>query len=323
MKYNQLTNTDLSASVICLGTLEMGSIIEDNASSHMLEAYLDHGGNFLDTAEVYANWLPIEPSSSERFLGKWMKERAIRSHIILATKGGHPKIEAKDISRLFPEDIKVDIEGSLSRLNTDYIDLYYLHRDDLSLPVENIIETMESHVRRGDIRYYACSNWTLPRIEQAQQYAKKKGYVGFVAVQNLWNLAQINPESMTDKTLVVSDQSMTNWHEETKIAAIPFSSQANGFFSGKYKRGELTDSIIESNVYKRYFNDINFKRLEKVQSMAKKMDSTPNQIALAYLLGHPFPTFPVVGCKKKEHLLDSLGAAEISLDHTAILSLTS
>jgi len=202
VKYTKLIHTDLEASVICMGTSDIGGSISTEESNDILDTYRDHGGNFLDTAEVYANWLPIEPHSSERFLGKWLKARGNREQMIVATKGGHPRLDTPLVSRLSAAEIGQDIEGSLQRLDTDYIDIYYLHRNDRSIPVETLIEKLESHVQKGNIRYYACSNWTLERLEQALVYTEQKGYSGFVAVSNLWSLAEVNPGSInTAKTV--------------------------------------------------------------------------------------------------------------------------
>jgi aryl-alcohol dehydrogenase-like predicted oxidoreductase len=319
LKLKPINHTKLTASVICLGTSHIGSLISAEDSASILDAYTAGGGNFLDTAEVYANWLPIEPNSSERFLGQWMKKRGNRDRIIVATKGGHPRLDTPHISRLSQEDVRTDVEGSLKNLQTDYIDLYYLHRDDPSIPVETIVEMLEAHVRKGDIRYYACSNWTLERMEAARQYAALKGYTGFAAASNLWSLAELNAGAIKDPTQVATDSKLTAWHEQTGMALVPYGSQANGFFSGKYSKLQAQQSeTAGSGVLKKYANDINFARLERVQQLARQMQTSSNQIALAYLLAQPFPVFPIVGCKTKLQLQDSLGAASIELDSAAV-----
>ncbi|WP_165972114.1 aldo/keto reductase [Paenibacillus piri] len=315
MKYRIIPNTDLNASIICLGTSNLGTPIGERESSGIVDAYADCGGNFLDTAEVYANWLPVEPNSSERFIGKWMKERGSRSRMVLATKGGHPRLETPAVSRLSDSEIRDDIEGSLQRLQTDYIDLYYLHRDDPNRPVELIVELLEEQVRKGNIRHYACSNWSLDRMEQARQYAAKQGYTGFAAASNLWNLGDVSPGAIQDPSMVATDRELIVWHAETGMPLIPYSSQANGFFSGKYRRDQtVTPELAKTSVFRKYANETNFARLERVERIARKRHATPNQIALACLLAQPFPVYPVVGCKHKEHVLDSVGAADIELD---------
>ncbi|MFD0676495.1 MULTISPECIES: aldo/keto reductase [unclassified Paenibacillus] len=313
MERKRISKTTLDAAVICLGTSNIGSTISNEDSKDILEAYTANGGNFLDTAEVYANWLPIEPNSSERFLCSWMKEHGNRSEMIVATKGGHPLLDQMSVSRLSAEDIRIDLEGSLQRLQTDYIDLYYLHRDDPALPVESMIEALESHVRKGNIRYYACSNWKLSRMEEARRYAEEKGYNGFVAVSNLWSLAEVNREAVNDPTAVLTDHELLAWHKSTGMPLIPYCSQANGFFSGKYQKGMEADPALAGK-FRKYGNETNFARLERVEQAASEHGATSNQIALACLLKQSFPVFPVVGCKNKEHLIDSLGAANIDLN---------
>jgi len=320
MKIKTITRTDLAASVISLGTSDLGAAVPEKESEELLNLYTDLGGNFLDTAEVYANWLPIEPSSSERFLGKWMKSRGNRNDLIVATKGGHPRLETMTIPRINSADITADLEGSLRRLGSDHIDLYYLHRDDPNVPVETIIETLEGFVREGKIRYYGCSNWTIARVEQANEYARGKGYAGFVAVQNLWNLAEVNPGSIKDPTQVASDREFVDWHRRTGIAATPYSSQANGFFSGRHRRDTAAE-LSGSKVGRTYYSETNFARLERAERLARELGSTSTQVALAYLLAHPFPVFPTIGCKNKEHLLDSLPAADLELDYETAASL--
>jgi aryl-alcohol dehydrogenase-like predicted oxidoreductase len=314
VKYTKLSNTDLKASVICLGTSDIGGSITTEDSNEILDTYWENGGNLLDSAEVYANWLPIEPHSSERFLGAWLKARGNRDQMIVATKGGHPRLDTPLISRLSAEEIGADIEGSLQRLSTDYIDIYYLHRDDPSIPVEALIEILESHVRKGNIRYYACSNWTLQRLEQARLYMEQQGYSGFVAVSNLWNLAEVNPGSIKDPSQVITDQALIDWHTRTGVALVPYSSQANGFFSGKYrKEQDIQPELKNKNIYRLYHSDTNFTRLDRVEEIALQRNASSNQVALAYLLAQRFPVLPVVGCKNKQHLLDSLGAADLEL----------
>lgn len=315
MNYKEIPRTDLRASVICLGTSHIGSAIGDAESNDLLDTYIEMGGSFIDTAEVYANWLPIEPSSSERFLGQWIKSRGSRNRIVLATKGGHPLLDKPERRRITEEDIRTDLEGSLRRLQTDYIDIYYLHRDDPRIPVETIVDLLEAHVRKGNIRYYGCSNWTLERIKQANQYASSRGYTGFVAVQNLWNLGQVNEGSLSDPTMVVSDSEFVQWHEQEQIAAIPYSSQANGYFSGKYRSLDAGALPEGSGAARVYHNAASIQRMERAERLAREHNATSTQIALAYLLAHPFPVFPIIGCKNKEHLADSMLAADVALDY--------
>lgn len=149
MRYENILGTNLNTSVICLGTASLGSLIEENASFSLLDEFVDLGGNFIDTAHVYANWLPIEKSISEKTVGKWLKQRHIRDKIILGTKGAHPNLSTMHIPRLSREEIVKDLYESLQYLQTDYIDLYWLQRDGVNRLVEDILETLNEQVRSG------------------------------------------------------------------------------------------------------------------------------------------------------------------------------
>ena len=157
MKKVKMNNTDIWVSEISYGTasLGLGGNIEEEYA--MLDAFIDAGGNFIDTARVYSDWVPGERGRSERVLGEWLKARRHPNEIVIATKGGHPEFGEMHKSRLTSEDVEHDIKLSLKGLGVERIDLYYLHRDDRSLPVEYIIDYLEHFRARGYIRYYACS----------------------------------------------------------------------------------------------------------------------------------------------------------------------
>ena len=194
--------------------------------------FLKQGGNFVDTAHVYNDWVPGERSRSEKLLGAWIKERRNRPNVRLATKGAHPDLAQMQVGRLSPAEIQADVEESLRFLQVETIDLYWLHRDDAARPVEEIINTLEAHAQAGKIRYFGCSNWRLERIQAAQKYSAGRGRSGFVGVQNLWSLAKVNLDILRerDATLAVMDDDLWQYHRQTGLAAIPYTSQANGLF---------------------------------------------------------------------------------------------
>jgi aryl-alcohol dehydrogenase-like predicted oxidoreductase len=202
MKKRVIPNSGLCPSFLCLGTVPFGSTMSEKDSFGLLDAYLHLGGNFIDTANVYADWIPGEKSTSEKTIGKWLKSRQNRQQLIVATKGGHPDLNLLHVPRISKGNIIHDLHESLRHLQTDYIDLYWLHRDDPKVPVEEILMTLEEQVQSGKIKYYGCSNWTAFRIKEAQKVAASLGTKGFVASQPMWSLAVPNYEHMTDKTLV-------------------------------------------------------------------------------------------------------------------------
>lgn len=308
MHYTTIANTTLKPAVICLGTADMGSKIDLATTFQILDAYLAHGGNFLDTAAVYANWLPGERNISEKTLGKWMKARSNRANIIVATKGAHPELSTMHISRMTRADIAHDVNASLKNLQTDVIDLYWLHRDDPKRPVAEIIDALNEQVKAGKIRYLGCSNWWTARIKAANDYAKAAGLQGFVANQPLWNFGVIDYAEIGDPTLAIMNEEMWQYHQATGLAAIPYSAQANGMFN-KLAQGQP----VKPNVLRMYHSPKNQQRFQRMQQLAKETNLSPTQIALGYLTAQPFPTVPIVGCQNMAQLEDSLSAGDVQL----------
>jgi len=153
MEYQTIPNTDLKPSVICLGTGDVGGALDQQTSFRLLDAYLDLGGTLIDTASVYTDWLPGERSASEKTIGRWLSHRGGRDRILLATKGGHPRLTSMDVPRLSRQEIVQDLEASLRNLHTEVIDLYWLHRDDPTRPVSEIVNVLYDQVQAGKVRY--------------------------------------------------------------------------------------------------------------------------------------------------------------------------
>ncbi len=205
MEKLHLPDTLLSVSPICLGTSEFGTVVAEAEAFRLLDIFAESGGNFLDTALVYANWIPGELSISEKTLGRWLKARRNRDRVVIATKGAHPELSSMHIPRLSPDDIARDVDASLLNLQVERIDLYYLHRDDSLRPVGEIMEALHTQVAAGKLRYFACSNWCADRIREAQAYAELHDFQGFVADQMLWNLGVVDAEVMAEQGIVVMD----------------------------------------------------------------------------------------------------------------------
>lgn len=300
-----LPNTNLTVSPICLGTSDLGTTIPEADAFTLLDAFLDHGGNFLDTAAVYANWIPGERNVSEKTLGRWMKARGNRDKIVVATKGGHPDLATMHISRMSPQEIVSDVDDSLRNLQVETIDLYYLHRDDPTRPVSEIMETLNDQVRAGKLRYLGCSNWRWPLIRAANAYAAEHGLAGFVADQMLWNLAVVDMDALADKTVVNMDAELRQFHADTGLAAVPYSSQAGGVFQ-KMARGLQARRGM-------YRSPENIERFVRTQRLSDETGLSITQIVLGYLTSQPFVTVPIVGCKTLTHLEDSLTAMVVRL----------
>ena len=308
MRTTPIPQTDLAPSVICLGSSNFGNGIAPAEAYQLLDAYVTCGGNFLDTAAVYANWLPGEKNSSEKTIGRWLARSGQRSRIVLATKGGHPDLATMRISRMSPAEIVDDLNTSLRNLQTDWIDLYWLHRDDPTRPVAEIIATLHGQVLAGKIRYFGCSNWRVDRIEAAQAYAQQMGITGFVANQMRWSLAEIDPAALDDPTTVAMDGETLAYHQHTGMAAIPYSSQAGGYFQ-KLAEGRE----IRPGQQKTYGTADNHTRAQRVQALAQETGYSVSQIVLAYLTNQPFAAIPIVGCRTVAQVEDSMAAGDVRL----------
>ncbi|MBN2583443.1 MAG: aldo/keto reductase, partial [Planctomycetes bacterium] len=309
-----MPGTDLDLSVICLGTVPIGGAISEDDSFRLLDAYVEMGGNFIDTAEIYSDWLDVGKSEAEVRLGKWLKARGLQEQVVVATKGGHPRWESLARMRLAPDELRTDIDGSRERLGLERLPLYFLHRDDPSRPVSEIVDVMAEAVDAGKIGYVACSNWQTERIAAAQQYAREHGRPQFVADQMRWSLARVNPESQSIPGLVEMDDRLHAYHRETGMAAVPYSSQAQGFFSGAYGRGiEHPQTRAGEKVNTYYYNEGNLARLDRVRELAGRGGLTTTQVALGYLLGQPFAVYPIIGVSSVKHLRDSCAAASVQL----------
>ncbi|GAA4856487.1 aldo/keto reductase [Paenibacillus vulneris] len=319
MKTRQIPGTALFPSVICLGTSGFGESITLEESFALMDRFLSHGGSFLDTAKVYSDWVPGERSRSEKAIGQWMKLRGSRCQVILATKGAHPDLDTMHIPRLTEEDIRHDLEQSLLNLQTDYIDLYWLHRDDPSRPVEEIIDMLNEYVSQGKIRYFGCSNWRSERIEAARQYAEAKGLQSFAASQIKWSLASY-PQG-NDPTMVSMDEKELAYYERTGLPVIPYNAQANGFFSGRYTVDQLQEPTPDNRKVWKLCNEDNLRKLKAVETLAERLHLSMSQVALGYLLAHPFPVFPISGCRTLDQLNDTCAAGDVLLNQDAFQEL--
>jgi aryl-alcohol dehydrogenase-like predicted oxidoreductase len=310
MEHITIPGTALAVAPLCLGTADMGTKIERSVAFAMLDAYLDAGGNFLDTALVYADWVPGTRSVSEKLLGEWMAARGCRARVVLATKGAHPPLDAMHQPRLAPADIAHDIAASRAHLRAETIDLYWLHRDDPGRPAGEIVEALSEQARGGAIRYFACSNWRLERLREAQEYAAAHGLAGFVANQMLWNAGVINYDALGDVSLVAMDEALWEYHRATGLAAIPYSSQANGLFA---KLAAGREDRLRPGWSRVYPEAPNRARAERIRQLSAQTGLSATQIALGYLRGQPFTTVPVVGPQSPAQLADTLSAAGVRL----------
>jgi aryl-alcohol dehydrogenase-like predicted oxidoreductase len=221
------------------------------------------------------------------------------------------------ISRLSPAEIAHDLAESLERLQADSIDLYWLHRDDPAVPVGEIMDALHAHLAAGRVRAIGASNWTPARLDAAAAYARARGLASFCASQIGWSLAQANPEMIGQNGMLYMDTGTLEYHRRSGLPVMAYSSQGQGFFSGKYARSLLTargQATATEAMAHLYFSEANFARLERAQALAAQAGVTANQIALAYLLSQPFPVYPIVGCRTVEQVRASCAASGLQLD---------
>lgn len=268
-----------------------------------LDAYLAIGGNTVDTAHIYCG------GQSEEVLGKYFQERGNRDHWVILTKGAHPDAGRSKVNR---NGITSDLAISFQRLQTDYIDLYALHRDDTSVPVSEIIDCLNEYIANGQIGAIGVSNWTTARIAEANQYAEQHGLVGFTFSSP--NLSLAKPNEPFWRGCESIDEESSSWHTETQLPVLSWSSQARGFFTGRYSP-QVTDN---ADMVRVFYNDENWERLRRAELLAEQKGVTTIQIALAYVLNQPYPTCALIGAQKKEELLSCDEGARIKLTEQEI-----
>lgn len=299
MKHIKIPGVDKDISHLILGTM-MFSPLKFDYSTEMLDAFFEAGGNALDTAHGYGG------GESEMLIGLWMRQRNNRDEVFLIDKGGHPQGRVPR-PRLSPEELKADLDESIARLRTDYIDLYMLHRDDPVVPVSTIIDYLNEEIGAGRLRAIAASNWQPERIIAANTYASENGIAGFVSCSN--NISLAVPMEPMWAGCVCVDDAARKWHNDSQFPLMPWSSQARGFFSGAF----TPENRENRDMVRVYYNDGNFERLERAKQLGAKSGYSAIQVSLSYCLNLSFPVFPVVGCLTIEEMDSSIAAMALEL----------
>ena len=305
-----IPETDLSVYPLGFGTVDAGIKWDGEKADQIIGSYLELGGNVIDTAHVYSDWIPPERCRSERVIGDWLARSGKRNEIVLMTKGGHPETVGpgadNHISRMTREDMVGDLDGSLLKLRTDHIDVYFYHRDDLRILVEETIEVMQDFVRQGKIRYYACSNWSAERMRQARAYCQEKGYRGFVADQSLFNLGMKYMNPMADDTLGYTNDEEYQYHaEHTEHLLIPYTGNCSGFFQKYAKGGE---AAVQENPY---YTRKNVEAAKRVAAIAEKYHCSVTQVVLGFFFHQPFICMPLFAASSPEHVRDCCQTIEV------------
>lgn len=299
-----LPGTGLSVSPFGLGCTRAGSAWTGDRADRLLDFFLDHGGNVIDTARIYG--FP-DIGASEATLGEWLHRRGRRHEVVLMTKGGHPEVSAMHVSRMSREDMEADLTASLRALRTDYVDVYFYHRDDTQQPVGALLERMEDFRRAGRIRFYACSNWSTRRMREADNYARAHGLTGFVGNECLYNLGSDGAGLLLDDTLIRADGEMLAYHQGgTQNTMMPYSGLCEGFFHG-LESAAVSDRVKRSP----YYTPINLRMAERIAALREKYAATTSQVLAGFFFTRDCPMLPLFGCSSEEHLAELIAAVDI------------
>lgn len=290
----QIKGLDKPVSRVVMGVDNQQDI---SHASAMFDTFFEYGGTTFDTGYVYAG------GKTEKLLGQWFANRGVRDQTVLITKGAHTPF-------CDPESLTRQLHESLERVGIDHTDIYMMHRDNLDVPVGEFVDVMNQHCKAGLFKVFGGSNWSQARLEEANAYAAKNGLQGFGVVSNNFSLAQMeNP--VWAGCIASSKPKLRQWHIDTQTPLMPWSSQARGFFTG---RADLSaDEQPDKEIVRCWYSEDNFKRRKRAQELAKKYDVLPINIALAYVLCQPFPTFPLIGPRILEELRTSLPGLNVKL----------
>ena len=307
MIYGRVPGVEKPVARVVQGTVMVGSA-ELGRSFALLDEVFGAGGTAFDTAHQYGG------GDSERAFGRWVRERGLRDEVFVIGKGAH---HSEDRDRVTPYDITADLHDSLARFGFDHIDLYLLHRDDPSVPVGPIIETLDEHRSAGKISAFGASNWSVERIAEANEYAEERGLQPFVASSPNLSLAVQAKEPWPGCVSVSGEEgeAARRWYAERGMPLFTWSSLAGGFFSGRFTRDNLGsfDGYFERLCVETYCYEGNFERLDRAHVLAEDRGLTVPQVALAYVLNQPLKVFALVGCNTGEEFRANVEAGEVML----------
>lgn len=309
MEYRKLGKTDLLVSPLCMGSMQFGWTADENTSHQVLSAALDAGINFIDTADIYSRWVAGNPGGvSEAIIGNWLVQKKVpRDKLVIATKvRGRMSTDPKD-EGLSKQHILKSVEGSLRRLQTDYIDLYQAHWFDESVPIEETLSAFDELVKAGKVRYIGCSNYPAWRLMRALWSSDANELARFDSLQPHYNLVH----------RAEFERELAHVCREYQLGVIPYSPLAGGFLTGKYKRGQKPPGGSRgatSSRFKGYMQEKNWDVLDLMASIGENYGGrSKSQVALAWMLADPLLTSPIIGPKNLEQLQDNLGAVEFEL----------
>lgn len=309
MQKKQLGHSGLMVSPICLGGNVFGWTIDEAKSFEILDAFVDRGFNFVDTADVYSRWFPgNQGGESETIIGKWFAQSGKRDKVVLATKVGMEVAEGKGLKK---SHILQAVDKSLQRLQTDYIDLYQAHTDDAETPLEETLGAFASLVQAGKVRAIGASNYTGKRLSVAMDIAKQNGFPRYESIQPHYNLVVRHDYEEEIEPVV----------DKYNIGVIPYFSLAAGFLTGKYKSKEDAAGAARAGYVSKYFDERGERILKALAEVAESTGAKQATVAIAWLLTRRTITAPIVSATKLDQLQDVLAAAELKLHRDESLKL--
>jgi aryl-alcohol dehydrogenase-like predicted oxidoreductase len=303
MDYRTLGRSPLKVSPICLGGNVFGWTVDERTSFSILDAWLDAGFNFVDTADVYSRWVPGHTGGeSETIIGKWLKAGGKRDRVIIATKVGMDMGDGK--VGLKPAYIRQAVEDSLRRLQTDRIDLYQAHQDDESTPLEETLEAFGALVKQGKVRVIGASNYSAPRLNEALEISRKHGLPRYESLQPLYNLYD----------RAVFEQELEPLCRRHNVGVMNFYALAAGFLTGKYRSpADTAKSARGEKTVEKYLNPRGLGILSALDTVAARTRSKPGQVAIAWLLARPSVTAPIASASSLAQLAEIEAALRIKV----------
>lgn len=306
MKKNKLGNSVIEVAPLAFGGNVFGWTIDEPTSFKLLDAFVGEGFNLIDTADSYSRWKPGNVGGeSETIIGNWIKKRGNREKVIIATKVGSDMGEGKNLKK---EYIFKSVEESLKRLQTDYIDLYQSHFDDLSTPVEETIDAYVQLVKQGKIIAIGASNLSIERLKQSIEYSDTKGLPRYDTLQPLYNLYDRE----------VFEKDFQPYCLEKNIGVINYYSLASGFLTGKYRSENDLSKSARGDGNKKYMNERGFRILQALDIVSKSYNTNPATIALAWLIAQSTIVAPIVSATNTKQLDDLVASTKLHLDNEAL-----
>jgi aryl-alcohol dehydrogenase-like predicted oxidoreductase len=308
MQRRRIGTTDLEVFPLCLGGNVFGWTCDETQSFAVLDAFAAAGGNFIDTADAYSSWVPGHAGGeSETIIGRWMRSRGNRRRVMVATKVGYlPALKG-----LAPTTLRAAVDGSLTRLGTDVIDLYYAHFDDRDTPLEDTLRAFDEIVRAGKVRYIAASNYTAPRLAEALAISKRDGLAPYVALQPNYNLVHRADYEGELRDVCV----------RAGLSCLPYFALASGFLTGKYRAGQAVESARAAGV-KKYETPEGARILDALERVARAHDTTMSAVALAWLCADETIAAPIASARTPGQLADLLPSVELRLTREELALLT-